>query len=318
MALGGEALGAEDWKEDVRKYADKHLRLISGLYGVCKPYDDVKPVRDIPMNARIKTKKGLYLVDFWGDSIHKQIVKDLAAISQGNKKGAILLLKLCSPEYGQMIKDHDLPDGARAVEFEFDGAEKETTAKGRAAFARYAIEKQVNSVEGLKDWRSQEWSLDEKRCHMGKIFYVWIGEDKKSKKKGKDKDKDKDKEKEKEKSKSNKKTTRDASAGSDASGEDRNGKRRKVDRDAQDFSDLDSGEFDKAASKRSKRSKAPPPQDFSDVDSDEFAKKSRKKKASRPADFSDMDSGSGAPRRKGTRKPARTKDRRPRSYLDDI
>eukprot|EP00930_Biecheleria_cincta_P073686 TRINITY_DN60973_c0_g1_i1.p1 TRINITY_DN60973_c0_g1~~TRINITY_DN60973_c0_g1_i1.p1 ORF type:complete len:523 (-),score=95.90 TRINITY_DN60973_c0_g1_i1:68-1597(-) len=289
LALGGEALGAEDWKEDVRKYADKHLRLISGLYGICRPYDDVKPVRDIPMNARIKTKKGLYLTDFWGDSIHKQVLKDIKDISQGNKGGAILILKLCSSEYGQVIKDHDLPNGARVVEMELEGADKEITAKGRAAFARYCIERQVNSVEGLKDWRSQEWSLDEKRCHMGKVFYVWIGEEKKNKKKGKEKDK---------------KRTKAASAGSDASGDDRrNTTKRKADREAADFSDLDSGEFDKSKARRSKRSKAPPPQDFSDVDSDEFAKKSRRKKASRPADFSDLDSGSGAPRRRGTKKP---------------
>jgi cytoplasmic iron level regulating protein YaaA (DUF328/UPF0246 family) len=35
-----------------------HVPFCPGLYGVCRPYDDVKPVRDIPMNAKIKTKKG--------------------------------------------------------------------------------------------------------------------------------------------------------------------------------------------------------------------------------------------------------------------
>lgn len=32
---------------------------VKGLYGLVRPYDDVKPVRDIPMNAKIQTKKGL-------------------------------------------------------------------------------------------------------------------------------------------------------------------------------------------------------------------------------------------------------------------
>eukprot|EP00439_Symbiodinium_sp_Y106_P030368 s847_g3.t1 len=183
-------MGAEDWntQEETRKYAEKHLRILSGLYGIVRPYDDVKPVRDIPMNAKIKTKKGLYLTEFWGDSITKQLSKDLKSISEGNKGGHCLLVKCTSDEYFQSVQAHNLPEGTTLVEIQFEQAPEDVVAKARCLFARFVVEKKICTPEGLKDFKSQEWSLDERRCTIQKVFYVWIGDERHRKQKKSKKD----------------------------------------------------------------------------------------------------------------------------------
>ncbi|CAK9086331.1 unnamed protein product [Durusdinium trenchii] len=259
-------VGAEDWGEENRKYADKHLRILSGLYGVVRPYDDVKPVRDIPMNAKVKTKKGLYLTEFWGDAITKQLSKDLKSISEGNKGGHILLVKCTSDHYFQSVQAHNLPEGTTVVEIEFEQAPEDVAAKARCQFAKFVIEQKVITPEGLKDFKSQEWSLDERRCTIQKVFYVWIGDDrhrkKKSKKEGKEKDKDR----------------------SDASGEDKKKAKRKQKavEQAQDFSDLSEDVKPKKVKVRVKKKvqaqRERSPDNFSDMNSEEFNARAKKGK----------------------------------------
>mmetsp|Transcript_50749 Transcript_50749/g.94873 ORF Transcript_50749/g.94873 Transcript_50749/m.94873 type:complete len:438 (+) Transcript_50749:84-1397(+) len=276
LALAAD-MGAEDWndKEETRKYADKHLRLLSGLYGVVRPYDDVKPVRDIPMNAKVKTKKGLYLTEFWGDSITKQLSKDLKAISEGNKGGHCLLVKCTSDEYFQSVQAHNLPETTTLIEIQFEQAPEDVVAKARCMFARFVIEKKICTPEGLKDFRSQEWSLDERRCTIQKVFYVWIGDDRHRKKKSKKDEKDKDKEKER----------------SEASGEDKKRTKKKKAKEAQDFSDMESDEPKAKTKKKKAQRDQTPPQDFSDMDSEEFKSRTKKSKKGKAAPDSDESSG---------------------------
>jgi len=261
LTLADPSVGAANWSEDIRKYAEKHFRMISGLYGVLRPFDDVKPVRDIPMGARIKTKKGLYLLEFWGDSITKQVSKDLKEMTGGNKGGHSCLAMCLSEKYSQAIKAHELPEGTQVVEIVFGDCPDEVAAKARCAFAGWATENKVCTPEGFRDFRSQEWSLDERRCTVGKIFYIWIGDDKKVKKSKKDKDGDKEKDK------------KGKQDDDDDRGDDRKAKKRKAEKEAaQDFSDVDSGDYKKKPKKAQKVA-----QDFSDMESgSEVAEKNKK------------------------------------------
>mmetsp|Transcript_73758 Transcript_73758/g.130262 ORF Transcript_73758/g.130262 Transcript_73758/m.130262 type:complete len:418 (+) Transcript_73758:94-1347(+) len=291
LALADKSLGAADWNDDVRKYAEKHFRMISGLYGVLRPYDDVKPVRDMPMNARIKTKKGLYLLEFWGDSITKQVSKDLKEISHGNKGGHCCLVSCLSEIYMQAIKAHELPEGTQLVEIVFDDCPEEVAAKARCQYAGWATENKVCTPEGFRDFKSQEWSLDERRCTVGKIFYTWIGDDRKLKKSKKEKDGDKEKEKK----------------GKDGDGgDDRKAKKRKAEKDTQDFSDVESGEYKKNKAKKSSKVA----QDFSDMESGSEVAEKNKKLIKRRKD----EDGSDEPRGK---KKSKAKERKRRSDSRD-
>eukprot|EP00913_Durusdinium_trenchii_P010266 g9627.t1 len=102
--------------------------------------------------------------------------KDLKSISEGNKGGHILLVKCTSDHYFQSVQAHNLPEGTTVVEIEFEQAPEDVAAKARCQFAKFVIEQKVITPEGLKDFKSQEWSLDERRCTIQKVFYALISE----------------------------------------------------------------------------------------------------------------------------------------------
>lgn len=60
-------------------FAQAHLRILSGLYGVLRPLDVVKPYR-LEMGCKLENPKGKDLYAFWGDDITRAVVEDLAAL----------------------------------------------------------------------------------------------------------------------------------------------------------------------------------------------------------------------------------------------
>lgn len=175
LLFGGKALRADDWSEKDEKFAGTHLRLVSGLYGVLRPYDDVKPVRDVPMVGRIKTKRGSSILEFWGDIITKQLIKDI----EGTKrKGRLLLVGCLSDEYWKAIQIPLLPKNVEAVHIAFEGANDEETRRGRSLFARYAVRKKVEDADGLRGFDHDDWAIDARKSMPTRIIFRWDGDPK--------------------------------------------------------------------------------------------------------------------------------------------
>jgi hypothetical protein len=84
----------EDFSKKELAYAQNHLRLLSGLYGVLKPLDLIEPYR-LEMGTKLETKKGKNLYEFWGDDISKKIMKDLKSKT---------IINLASNEYFNSVK----------------------------------------------------------------------------------------------------------------------------------------------------------------------------------------------------------------------
>lgn len=77
---------------DEIEFAQNHLRIISGLYGLLKPLDLIKPYR-IDMGTSFATPKGENLYNYWGDKITDQLKKNL------KDSGGNVLINLASQEY---------------------------------------------------------------------------------------------------------------------------------------------------------------------------------------------------------------------------
>lgn len=92
-------LEAEQFSERDLNFAQNHLRILSGLYGILKPLDLIQPYR-LEMGTRLSTKAGKDLYAFWGERLAKSLKKELD--SQRNKT----LVNLSSNEY---FKSVDLP-----------------------------------------------------------------------------------------------------------------------------------------------------------------------------------------------------------------
>ena len=88
-----QGLQAEDLSKAEMKFAQKHIRILSGLYGILRPLDVMKPYR-LEMGTQLKIGKHKDLYHFWGNEITSQINKD---------KNNEYLINLASAEYFKSI-----------------------------------------------------------------------------------------------------------------------------------------------------------------------------------------------------------------------
>jgi len=94
-------LDAETFSEDDFSYAQNHLRILSGLYGVLKPLDLMQAYR-LEMGIRLENPKGKNLYEFWGSDITDKINDQLNAINSD------VLLNLASNEYFKSVKKKEV------------------------------------------------------------------------------------------------------------------------------------------------------------------------------------------------------------------
>ena len=83
-------------------YVQEHLRILSGFYGLLRPFDAVVPYR-LEMQAKLKTPFCASLYDFWGDSLARALAEEDGVV-----------LNLASEEYARAIRPH-LPGGVRLI-----------------------------------------------------------------------------------------------------------------------------------------------------------------------------------------------------------
>ncbi len=84
-------------------FAQKHLRMLSGLYGLLKPLDLIKPYR-LEMGTRLSNQRGADLYDFWQVALAKKLLEDLD--SQPKR----VLINLASNEYFKAVDIRALGD----------------------------------------------------------------------------------------------------------------------------------------------------------------------------------------------------------------
>ncbi len=141
-------LKAEELDINDLEYAQDHVRILSGLYGVLRPLDLMKPYR-LEMGTPLKNKRGKDLYEFWGDRLTLSLKKEL-----GQHKEKVLV-NLASNEYFQAIDKEEL--GVRVVSCQFkeerEGKFKFITVYGKKArglMTRFIINNQIDKPEDLK------------------------------------------------------------------------------------------------------------------------------------------------------------------------
>ena len=140
-------------------FAQTHLRILSGLYGLLRPLDVIQPYR-LEMGVRLKTRRGHSLYDFWGP----RIAKALNEAAEGG--GAPALINLASQEYFGAVdaKALKLPVVSCAF-FEIKGEDAPKiisfyAKRARGLMARFAIDQRIDRAEGLKDFTTAGYGFD--------------------------------------------------------------------------------------------------------------------------------------------------------------
>ena len=128
------------------EYVQEHLRILSGFYGVLRPFDGVLPYR-LEMQARLKTPEGKDLYEFWGDTLAAEVFGETDCV-----------VNLASREYSQCLSRY-VPSGARFITCVFgerkDGkiVEKGTMCKmARGEMVRYLAENRAEDPEQMRDF----------------------------------------------------------------------------------------------------------------------------------------------------------------------
>jgi len=140
-------------------YAQRHLRILSGLYGLLRPLDVIQPYR-LEMGTRLKTRRGGSLYDFWGPRIAEAL--DEAA----EEAGEPVLINLASQEYFGAVDREALKLPVVSCHFrEIKGDEPAKfisfyAKKARGLMARFAIDQRIDRAEGLKDFSVAGYVFD--------------------------------------------------------------------------------------------------------------------------------------------------------------
>ncbi|WP_444923841.1 peroxide stress protein YaaA [Microbulbifer sp. DLAB2-AF] len=141
--LAAETMGKRDFS-----YAQKHLRMLSGLYGLLRPLDLMQPYR-LEMGTRFENSRGKNLYEFWGEQITETLNAQLHALKSRE------LVNLASNEYFKAVKPKALDAEVITPHFKDlkNGQYKMISffaKKARGMMSRWAIEQRVKKAEELK------------------------------------------------------------------------------------------------------------------------------------------------------------------------
>ncbi len=162
LAFNGDVytgLDAASFSEEDFDFAQQHLRILSGLYGVLKPLDLMQPYR-LEMGTKLENIRGSNLYQFWSDIITNKINQALA--EQGNN----VLINLASNEYFKAVKQKQLQGEIITPAFKDwkNGQYKMISffaKKARGLMARYIIKNKLNTIEQLKDFDLAGYTFSE-------------------------------------------------------------------------------------------------------------------------------------------------------------
>ena len=151
--LEARTLDAEDLD-----YAQDHLCILSGLYGLLRPRDAIQPYR-LEMGSRLKTRRGASLYDFWGGTLAKALTRQAQEVGTDTLVNCAsqeyfaaasrpaLKLRVVTPKFLE-VKD----DRPRIVSF--------FAKRARGAMARFVITQRVTEPTGLRDFTVGGYAFD--------------------------------------------------------------------------------------------------------------------------------------------------------------
>lgn len=154
-----QGLEAETMSEKNILFAQDHIRILSGLYGLLRPLDLMQAYR-LEMGTKFQNKKGKNLYEFWSDQIVDLINEDLS------KTDSNVLVNLASKEYFKAVNTKKLKGTLVHVHFkEYRGDKLKiisfSAKRARGTMARYIIDHELQDLDALKGFNRDNYSFSE-------------------------------------------------------------------------------------------------------------------------------------------------------------
>lgn len=166
LAMDGPAyrgFDASSLSPPERKLAQTKVRILSGLYGVLKPFDAFKPYR-LEMGSKLKTSRGHTLYEFWGEAIANELAKH-----------AKIIVNAASQEYWKAVDVKAL--GVPVITVDFPGPSV-YAKKARGLICRYVVQNKCVKPEELKAFKGvpgDSYVFDERSSTKAKFVFRRVG-----------------------------------------------------------------------------------------------------------------------------------------------
>lgn len=153
--LDAESFSAKDFK-----FAQSHLRILSGLYGMLRPLDLMKPYR-LEMGTKLSNERGKNLYEFWGSEVTEGLNAQLKKIKSKH------LINLASNEYFKVVKPKELNAEIITPAFkELKNGDYKMIGiyakKARGMLSRYIIQNQLSDIEDIKSFDVDGYKFNKK------------------------------------------------------------------------------------------------------------------------------------------------------------
>lgn len=163
-------LEAETMSADDLEFAQAHLRILSGLYGLLRPLDLMQPYR-LEMGLKFSNQRGKNLYEFWGERITDAINADLASA------GTETLVNLASNEYFKAVKTKSLNADIITPQFKDlkNGQYKMISffaKKARGVMARYIIDNQLTDPDQLKSFTGSGYYFSAEQSSGNNLVFL--------------------------------------------------------------------------------------------------------------------------------------------------
>ncbi|OCG00806.1 peroxide stress protein YaaA [Gilliamella sp. wkB112] len=163
-------LHVEDFSTSDLQFAQAHLRILSGLYGVLRPLDLIQPYR-LEMGIRLKNGNYTNLYQFWGDQLTEYLNDELSQSSNPT------LINLASNEYFKAIKPKQLK--AKIIQPIFLDKSKDEykvisffAKKARGLMSRFIIKNNINNSHDIKSFNLEGYLFDQHRSTELEWFFI--------------------------------------------------------------------------------------------------------------------------------------------------
>ena len=165
-----QGIAMDDFDKKDFDFAQKNLRILSGLYGILKPLDLIQAYR-LEMGTKLKTDKGNNLSYFWGDSLTEYMTKEIV------RDRDTCLVNLASNEYSKALNFKKLGIPIITPVFkEFRNGKLKIISffakKARGNMCRYIIKNKINSYKKLIDFSEEGYTFEKELSSNSEFVFV--------------------------------------------------------------------------------------------------------------------------------------------------
>ncbi|HEY8889234.1 MAG TPA: peroxide stress protein YaaA [Clostridium sp.] len=165
-----QGISAENLSQQQLSFADEHLRIFSGLYGILRPLDLIQPYR-LEMGTKMKNRRGNNLYSFWNRKLTTYLKREIQMQNDN------ILIDLASKEYSTVIDISKLNVEVITPVFKEyrNGVYKGITVytkRARGLMSRFIIENNIISPNELKEFNEEGYSYNEYLSSMVELVFT--------------------------------------------------------------------------------------------------------------------------------------------------